>query len=463
MSFRTTIVLTTAILSFALNLRSQDALVATMATFQGTNGSSPYSSLTLGRDGNLYGTTSSGGPAGSGTIFELTSNNTLLTLASFDSTNGAFPPAQLLLSTNGNFYGVTYLGGVYGQGTIFEFSTNHALVSLFSFNGTNGALPWGGLIQASNGNFYGTTSSGGLGFSNGFGGNGTIFMVSPSGVFSNLYSFTGGNDGATPYGTLVQGTNGNLYGTAYSGGSGGAGVIFDWILDPSEWVVFPFNGANGSGPSAGLTLGCDGNLYGTTSAGGTKNAGTIFRLNYAGTLTTLYNFTEIGSDGGTPYSPLLQLGRKLYGTTFSGGLYSNGIIYRLTLSTNPIPCFESLHSFGNLTDGGFPQGGLTEDAKGTLFGTTTDAGAAQGTVYELIKVPRVGHPSLAGGLLSVTCRDVQPGLVYQPQYSLTLTPGSWSNWGPPVTANSNRFVVTGTAFAAEGFVRIQFQPPGLVP
>ena len=451
-----------AALCGTFNGRTQDNVVAAVATFYGTNGGSPYASLTLGNDGNFYGTTSQGGPAGAGTIFELDTNNTLLPLASFAGTNGSFPPAALLQSTNGNFYGVTYLGGIYGQGTIFEFTTNHNLLSLFSFGGTNGSLPWGGLIQASNGNFYGTTSFGGPGFSNGFGGNGTIFMMSPSGVFSNLYSFSGGNDGATPYGTLVQGTNGNLYGTTFAGGSNNAGVVFEWMLDPSINRFLVFYGANGSGPGAGLVLGCDGYLYGTTAAGGPRNAGTFFRLDYDGIPTTLHYFTESGSDGGAPYGPLLRSGRDFYGTTYGGGLYGEGIIYRVSQTTNPTPRFESLYSFRGAVDGGSPESGLTADARGNLFGTTTASGTAEGTAYEVINLPYLSHTSLVNGIFSATCRDAQPGLVYQARYSFTFNPGTWYDWGPPITANSNRFVFSGAAFASAGFLHVEVLPPGPV-
>jgi uncharacterized repeat protein (TIGR03803 family) len=463
MSLAKIFVLSRAALWGALNAQAQDTIVAAVATFYGTNGGSPYASLTLGNDGNLYGTTGSGGPSGDGTVFELNTNNTFHPLASFAGTNGSFPPAGLLLSTNGNFYGVTYVGGLYGQGTVFEFTTNHNLLSLFSFNGTNGSLPWGGLIQASNGNFYGTTSSGGLGFANGFGGNGTIFMMSPGGLFSNLYSFSGGNDGATPYGTLVQGTNGNLYGTTYSGGSSSAGVVFEWTLDPSEMPVVQFSGANGSGPGAGLAVGCDGNLYGTTAGGGPKDAGTLFRMTYSGVVTPLHYFTETGSDGGTPYSPLLRCGRDFYGTTYSGGTYGKGTIFRVSLTTNPTPCFETVYSFQNSVDGGFPEGGLTADVRGNLYGTTTDSGTAQGAAYEVIKLPHLSHASLVNGIFSANCWEAQPGLTYQARQSFTLLPGSWSPWGPPVTANSNKVVFSGSALASHGFFSVQLLLNGQVP
>ena len=261
----------------------------------------------------------------------------------------------------------------------------------------------------------------------------------------------------------MQGTNGNLYGTTYAGGSNNAGVVFEWVLDPNQMPVVQFNGANGSGPGAGLALGWDGNLYGTTAGGGPNNAGTFFRLTYGGVLTPLHYFTETGSDGGGPYSPLLRRGCDFFGTTYSGGPYGKGTIFRVSLTTNPTPCFETLYSFKNLVDGGFPDGGLAADVRGNLYGTTTDSGTAQGTLYEVIKLPHLGHVSLAGGILSANCRDAQPGLTYQAQYSWTLAPGSWSPWGPPVIANSNKFVVSGSVGAAHGFVRMQLQPPGLVP
>jgi uncharacterized repeat protein (TIGR03803 family) len=460
-----TAVLISAILSWTLNVSAQETIIATLATFGITNGTSPYGSLTLASDGNCYGTTTSGGSNGYGTVFELTSNNTFETLAYFDGTNGNYSSAQMLQASNGNFYGVTYVGGMFTLGNVFEFTTNHEILSVHSFDGTNGSYPFGGLVQASNGNIYGTASSGGFGFSNGFGGFGTIFMLTPGGVFSNLYFFTNGSDGSSPLATLAEGTNGNLYGTTYYGGSNGAGVLFELALDPQVLIRTQFSEVTGSAPQCPLFWGQDGNWYGsTTLGGGSANAGTLFRMAPDGLFATLHIFSESGSDGASPVGPLVRCGNDLYGTTYYGGLYSNGIIFRLCQYTNPFPRFESLYSFHDSIDGGYVASGLTVNRLGILLGATLesktpDGDLAGGTIYEIFKQPHLSHPLFENGQFSFHCRDVQPGVVYQPQYSWTLAPGSWTDLGPPITTLSNRFDFSGAVSASYGYSRVKVFSP----
>jgi uncharacterized repeat protein (TIGR03803 family) len=444
---------------FGFGARGQNPPAALIVNFNQTNGGGPYTAMTLGVDGNLYGTVSSGGISSAGAIFELTSNNAFSLVADFAGTNGSFPCAKLLRATNDNLYGVTYGGGTNGEGSIFEFTTNHQLISLCSFAGTNGFFPWGGLIQASNGNFYGTTSSGGIGFSNGFGGNGTIFMMTPQGVVTNLYEFTGGPDGATPYGTLLQGTNGNLYGTTYYGGSGSGG-IFEWKLDPGFVSVLNFNGDNGANPAAGLILGRHGVMYGTAATGGLHEDGEFYKLDYFGNLTPLHVFA--GPDGAVPYGPIICCDCCYYGTTYSGGLYDSGSIYRIEIGTNPIPRFDSIYSFRDQIDGGYPEGGVTVFHR-NIFATTIESSPGYGSLIELVEPPRLTHVSLLGGIFSASTSELQPGWTYQPQYSWTALPGTWSDWGPPVTATSRKQTFSGSVSGPEGFLRLNFTPPGLIP
>ncbi|MGH7951701.1 MAG: choice-of-anchor tandem repeat GloVer-containing protein [Limisphaerales bacterium] len=201
--------------------------LATLAAFDinGSGGNSPYAGLAQGADGNFYGTTFQGGSKNYGTIFQLTTNSLLTALVSFNNTNGANPYAKLVRGLDGNFYGTTYFGGSNGYGTIFKFATNGALTTLVSFDNTNGANPQGGLIQDSEGNFYGTTSAGGA-YTNQLGiGYGTVFKLATNGTFSTLISFDGTN-GASPEAGLIQGADGNFYGTTANGGTNGYGTIF---------------------------------------------------------------------------------------------------------------------------------------------------------------------------------------------------------------------------------------------
>ena len=205
--------------------------------FAGMDGASPYSGLTQGADGNFYGTTQFGGTGnnnsciensgiGCGTVFKITPSGTLTTLYEFCSqpncTDGYGPQSGLVQAADGNFYGTTHWGGTatIGNGTIFRITPSGALTTLHKFVGypNDGANPIGGLIQATDGNFYGTTPSAGAHFLGG-----TIFRMTPSGGLATLYSFCAlshCDDGSAPYGTLLQATDGNLYGTTSMGGVG---------------------------------------------------------------------------------------------------------------------------------------------------------------------------------------------------------------------------------------------------
>jgi uncharacterized repeat protein (TIGR03803 family) len=200
----------------------------TLVNFNGTDGNSP-NGLVQGADGNLYGTTESGGAyggggdCGSGTVFQITPTGALTTLYSFGAqtncVDGADPYAGLVLATDGNFYGTTWAGGANNDGTVFKITPGGTLTTLHSFDlYTDGCCIASGLVRATDGNFYGTTSYGGA--KNG----GTVFKISPGGTLTTLYSFcsqTNCTDGSGPFASLVQATNGRLYGTSSGGGAHG--------------------------------------------------------------------------------------------------------------------------------------------------------------------------------------------------------------------------------------------------
>jgi uncharacterized repeat protein (TIGR03803 family) len=272
--------------------------------------------LVQATDGNLYGTT------GTGTVFKITLSGTLTTLG---GTGGQSPLAALIQGKDGNFYGTTSHGGGNTRctprsgyhvscGTVFKITPSGAVTTLASFNQASGFAPSSPLIQATDGNFYGTTPEGGANYP----GFGTVFKVTPSGTLTVLHSFDGA-DGEKSFAALVQGTDGNFYGTTSFGGGNAnyGGTVFKITPSGTLTTLHSFGSGDGSGASAGLIQATDGNFYGTTSGFGVSNLGTVFKITPSGTLTTLHTFD--GTDGILPYSTLVE-GKNgdLYGTTKYG-------------------------------------------------------------------------------------------------------------------------------------------------
>ena len=248
-----------------------------------TDGANPYAGLVLGRDGNFYGTTEAGGSI-YGTIFKIApAGGTPTTLHSFDSTDGANPYGGLVQATNGDFYGTTFQGGTStncsgGCGTVFKITAGGTFNTLHSFDLADGFNPHGVLVQANNGDLYGTTTYGGSSTNCLSLGCGTVFEISPAGKFTSLYSFcvkTGCPDGSHPEAGMVQGTDGNLYGTTSGGGGSGVGAVFQ--ITPGG-TLMTLSGFSIGGNLNGLVQGTDGDFYGATYIGGTYSDGTIFSL-----------------------------------------------------------------------------------------------------------------------------------------------------------------------------------------
>jgi len=292
------------------------------------DGSVPSAPLTLATDGKLYGTTRYGGSNGYGTVYSVSTNGQLTILASFNSLdNGAYPLAGLALGADGNLYGTAWQGGAYGQGTVFRYNTNGTLTALVSFNGTNGgANPNAPLLLGPDGQFYGTTSEGGKY------GVGTVFGMTPGGVLTTLAHFDNTN-GSLPNGELVLGNDGNFYGTAYGNNTWPTrdGSVFKMTPAGDLSTFFTFGITNGLNPSGGLLLGHDGNFYGTTEFGGRGSYGTVFQLTTNGTLTTLLEFD--GTNGYQAFGPLMRgSDGNLYAVTSAGGRAGLGTVFRLPLA-----------------------------------------------------------------------------------------------------------------------------------
>ena len=249
------------------------------------DGANPGGSLLRDTAGNLYGTTESGGKLcsqainGCGTIFEIDPQGKETVLHRFTGgTDGGIPTAGLIKDRVGNFFSTTYVGGAFGCGTVFKLGRRgHQETVLYSFNCSNGdgSGPLGGLVMDRNGNFYGTTAFGGTY------GQGSIYKVTKAGKETVLHSFAGGMiDGCTPeYETLLLDENGDLYGTTVFCGPLNFGVVFK--LDPTghETILHTFTGGvDGAAPYGGTLIKANGKLYGTTSDGGIANNGIVYKL-----------------------------------------------------------------------------------------------------------------------------------------------------------------------------------------
>jgi len=318
--------------------------LTTLHSFDGTDGSTPYAGLVQATGGNFYGTTYGGGAhdcvvngvsQGCGTVFEITPAGALTTLYSFcaqtNCSDGVGPVGGLVQGTDGNFYGITGGGGAYSAGTVFKITPAGTLTTLYSFCAqsgcTDGGYPAAGLVQGTDGSFYGTTSAGGT--SNGCAphvGCGAVFKITPAGTLTTLYSFcsqTGCTDGSEPWAGLVQGTDGNFYGTTAGGGvKGNYGTVFKITPAGTLTTLHSFDGTDGSSIYAGLVQATDGNFYGTTAQGGASGYGTVFEITAGGTLATLHSFA--GEDGAVPYVGLVQATNGyFYGATSWGGTSGN--------------------------------------------------------------------------------------------------------------------------------------------
>jgi uncharacterized repeat protein (TIGR03803 family) len=304
------------------------------------DGQYPYAGLFQDANGDFYGTTAEGGASGFGTIFRITPT-ALTTLHSFDGTDGENPLAGLIQGADGNFYGTTVNGGVNkSQGTVFKMTPGGMLTTLYSFceQGVlcpDGAAPLAGLVQAANGDFYGVTVAGGANDG------GTVFKITSSGTLTTLYSFcaqTGCTDGKLPYAGLVQAPNGHFYGTTSSGGANGGGTVFLITPGGALTTLYSFCSltgcADGSYPDAGLVQATDGNFYGTTSAGGANGAGTVFETTpNRGTLTVLHSFT---GPNAVHIAGLVQATNgDFYGTTWDGGTDADGSVFNLSVGLSP--------------------------------------------------------------------------------------------------------------------------------
>ena len=283
--------------------------------------------------------------------------------------DGSHPYGGLVQdASSGNLFGTTYYGGASGKGTVFELTPAGVESVLYSFTGgADGGYPPTGLLRDSAGNLFGTALGGGTG------GQGVVFKVTAADVESVLYNFTGGADGGYPESSLVEDSAGNLYGTTFNGGASGLGTVF--MLTPAgvETVLHSFTGgtADGANPATGLARDTTGNLYGTTLNGGAFGDGVVFKVTTGGVATILHSFTGAPGDGSGPAAGVIvDSAGNVFGTTNAGGGLGNGVVFKIT----PAGVESLLLSFDGHLAGRDPSAGLVEDSLGNIYGTTTFGG-----------------------------------------------------------------------------------------
>ena len=327
----------------------------TTFSFDGTNGSQPFAGLVQVANGDFYGVTTTGGADNLGTVFKFTPNGGLTTLYSFAADTGYSPLGGLVLASDGNFYGTASSGGPAtgqcnpGCGTIFKITPKGKYTTLHNFNGLpDGGLPLATMTQAPDGKLYGTAST--LGNAGNYG---TVFTITTKGKFAVVHQFDN-TDGAYPFGGLILGTDGNFYGQTDLGGAsqyGAYGTVYKMTPSGKVTTLHSFEQTDGDNPISNLVQGTDGNFYGTAAYGGLyPNFGTIFKITPSGTFTTLHNFDS--TDGAYLYAGLIQATNgKFYGATFAGGSstacsFGCGTVFSLSVGLGPF--VETLPNSGKV-------------------------------------------------------------------------------------------------------------------
>jgi uncharacterized repeat protein (TIGR03803 family) len=367
---------------FRISTNGADFVVLKSFGVTTNDGRRPLAAVNEGADGALYGVTEEGGNFSFGTVFRLDRSGTNFTvLKHFAGPDGAYPEARLLRASDGLLYGTTSGGGsgTNDYGVIFRIATSgDGFEVLKEFAGTNGANPAGGLIEGADGALYGTTYAGGVANL------GTAFCMNrDGGSFAVLKSFLGTSqtNGYFPYGELVQGTNGALYGTTSAGGRDLGGTIYTLNTNGAGFAILrQLTNATGGAPLSGLRLASDGMLYGTAFGGGTANGGVVFRIGQDGSNYTTIANVNFGQGCAAPV--LEAADGSLYGTTQLGGISSDGTIFRVEKSGGNYAIVKHLSASG--FDGRSGYAGLFSGGDAVLYGDTRRGGElGAGTLFSV--------------------------------------------------------------------------------
>ena len=413
------------------NLGAQDYV--DLFNFTGTPGGCcpQYPSvMAQGRDGNLYGITTTGGANNLGTLFKITPTGTLTLLHSFDTAHGYTPIGGLTLGIDGNLYGTTESGGTLGFGTIFKITPAGVFTVLYNFTGnTDGGYPVSALIIGADGNFYGTSHPG------------VLFKFAPTGVFTAVAKIP-----SESFGPLVQAKNGSFYGVTEFAGTNTLGTIYK-VTGTTSTTLYNFDGPHGEFPIGGLVEGSDGNLYGTTSAGGSANDGEIFRITPSGTLTVMVNFDHLNlfQSGYQTFAGLIAgSDGNLYGATIWGGLFGTGVIFEMTTSG----AYTVLTSFDSpIGEGAYAT--PMESTSGSIFGLTSRGGTKlDGVVYRYDGgLPPFALPTTSAGLVGSSVGILGNGFSSASSVEFNGTPASFH-------VLSNTFMTATIPSGETGFVSV---------
>ncbi|MGO9369128.1 MAG: choice-of-anchor tandem repeat GloVer-containing protein [Terriglobales bacterium] len=462
------------------------------------DGYQPLAPLVQASNGDLYGTTLRGGANNEGTVFKITTGGMLTTVYSFCSLSGCVdgiqPQGPLFQASNGNLYGTTSFDGANsGWGTIFKMTLAGKLTTIVNFAYTPGGnMPVAGLIEASNGDLYGMTPTGG-----GNGGCtydcGTVFKITAAGKITYLHGFcslSGCADGGNPEGALVQASNGNFYGTTSVGGANGQGTVFEITPAGKLTTLYSFCSesgcADGSSPRSTLIQATDGNLYGTTEYGGNEydgvvgycfasyGCGTIFEITSAGKLTTLYSFCAQNgcTDGYFPPAGLTQDTNGIFYGTAPGGGNVNcpqqgggcGTLFSLSTGLGPFVALQTTSGKEGAKIGILGQG-FSDSSVVEFGGTAASTIAVTGTTFITATVPAgalTGSVTVTTGSSALTSSrtfNVLPTITSIPSSGSVGTPVAIEGTGLTQTTKVTFGGVKATSFTANSDTQVTAYVP----
>lgn len=324
-----------------------------------------------GQDGNMYGSLVVGGKNNNGTVYRITPSGTLNAIYNFAGTDGYGPYSGLTLGTDGNFYGATYNDGQNGYGTLFKTTPAGGLTTLHNFTAAEEGGAYGTPVAGKTGTtFYGITYYS------------KAYSITTSGTFKLLPNATPG----ASYAPLFLASDGNFYGTTFVGGNNGYGCVFRMNSNGAISVIYSFDYTHGSEPYGGVVQGSDGLLYGTTGTGGTAAhaGGVVFKVSTKGAITVLHNFDNTDTtDGFQPLGGVVfDTNGNLYGTTTNGaagGPTQYGVLFEITKAGT----YSVLHKFDS-THGQYPESTPVQHTNGVIYGETYQGGSGlNGVFYSL--------------------------------------------------------------------------------